>query len=189
MGRFKALIGVVALVVTGCAGAASPAASQGLATQTPGVASAAPSAPEPTPTAVIIPVQVTFDGKTCTYAGPSTVPAGTTLEWTFANTPLAIDGYGSGLFVAPVVDGTTWEQILSDLASEPRASVVPDWLKIPGLPGGPYQLIASLYDDSAAAGITLKTTLARDAYYVGCNTNPEGGDRAFPAILIKVLKG
>ena len=186
MGRLTTLIWALVLVVAACGGAASPPATPAPATSTPAAATAAPTATVPTATAAQIAVQVTFDGKTCTYAGPSTVPAGSTLVWTYANTPLPIDGYGSGLFVAPVADGTTWEQILAYLAGEPRASVVPPWLKLPDVGEGE---VKALFDDSAAAGDTLQVKLTRDAYYVGCNTNLAGGDKAFPAILLQVMKG
>lgn len=194
MGRFTTLIGSLALVVAACGEAASPAATPAPATPAPATAkpvaaTPAPTGPAPTATAELIAVKVSFDGKTCTYAGPSTVPTGSTLEWTFANTPLPVAAYVSVLVVAPVVDGTTWEQILAYLADEPRASVVPPWLKLPGVAAGGQAEIAGLLDDSAASGRTLKTTLARDAYYIGCNTSPEGGDKAFPAILLKTMKG
>ena len=186
MGRLTTLIWALVLVVAACGGAASPPATPAPATATPAAATAAPTTPGPTATAAQIAVQVTFDGKNCTYAGPSTVPAGAVLVWTYANTPPAVEGYGSALVVAPVVDGTTWEQILVYLAGESRASVVPDWLTIPEAGQGEIKL---LFDDSAAAGGTLQVKLTRDAYYVGCNTNVAGGDKAFPALLLQVMKG
>ncbi len=195
MGRFTTLIGALTLVVAACGGAASPSATSAPAAATPATATAtpapavvttAPTAPAPAPTAAPTAVKVTFDGKTCTYAGPSTVPSGSTLVWTFDNTPLPIDGYGSGLAVAPVVDGTTWEQILAYLAAEPRASVVPPWLKLPDVGEGEIKI---LFDTPAASGATLQVRLTRDAYFVTCNTNMDGGDKAFPAILLKTMKG
>ena len=186
MGRFTTLIGTLALAVAACGGGASPSATPVPATPTPAATTAAPTAPVPTATPAPIAVQVTFDGETCAYAGPSTVPAGAVLVWTFANTPLPIDDYVSVLVVAPVDEGTTWEQILAYLAVEPRASIVPDWLILPDV--GQAE-IKGLFDTAAAGGATLKVALTRGAYYVGCNTNPAGGDRAFPAILLKVLEG
>lgn len=195
MGRFTTLIGALALAVAACGGAASPSvttAPPAPATPEPAASTAAvaptvaPATPAPTPTAEVIAVRVTFDGTTCTYAGPSTVPVGSTLEWTFDNTPLPAEGYGAALVVAPVVDGTTWEYLLGDVQPQ---SEVPGWLKLPGVAMNGEAEIAVLFDDSAAAGRTLKTTLVRPAYYIGCGTNPDSGDKAFPALLLKTMKG
>lgn len=191
MGRFTTLIGALALVVAACGGAASPSATRApaAATSAAAVVTPAPATAAPATTTAPLAVQVSFDGKTCTYSGPSTVPTGSTLEWTFASTPLTTPDSTTVLVVAPVVDGTTWEQILAYLADEGRASVFPDWLKIPGVANYGQAEALGLFGDIAAAGLTLKTTLSRDAYYVGCNTSPEGGDKAFPAILLKTMKG
>ena len=119
----------------------------------------------PTATAAPIAVQVTFDGETCAYAGPSTVPAGAVLVWTFANTPLPIDDYGSVLVVAPVDEGTTWEQILAYLAVEPRASIVPDWLILPDV--GQAE-IKGLFD-TAAEGELLRNALRSGSFRVSAS--------------------
>jgi len=186
MKRFTTWIGTLALVVAACSAGASPSATPVPATPTPAATTAAPTAPAPTATPAQIAVQVTFDGTTCTYAGPSTVPAGAVLVFTYANTPLPIADYGSGLVVAPVDDGTTWEQILAYIAADTRESFVPPWLELPDVGQGEIKI---LYDTPGAAGATLQVRLTRDAYYVACNTNLAGGDRSFPAILLKVLKG
>ena len=108
------------------------------------------------------------------------------IEAVEANPAVVFVGAASGGVWKSTNAGTTWEQILAYLAVEPRASIVPDWLILPEVG---QREIKGLFDTSAAAGATLKVALTRGAYYVGCNTNPAGGDRAFPAILLKVLEG
>ncbi len=110
MRRFTTLIGALVLVVAACSGSASPAATLGPATATP--AAATPGAATATPAAIS--ATVTFDGQACTYDGPPVIPRGTAVTFTLVNTPAWEKGsLGAGLLVAPVLDGTTWAQVLA----------------------------------------------------------------------------
>jgi hypothetical protein len=190
MRRFTTLIGTLALGVAACGGAASPAPTAMPATATP-AATPAPATAEPaTPSpAAFISVSVTFDGETCTYSGPSVVPHGSTLVFTLENTTAAMaDGIGAALVVLPVVDGTTWEQVLADTAKLKQTDT-PAWAVIPGAGSDGLAEVEILYPNSAALGTILTTEMERSTYYVGCGTSYEKSNKPYPALLLKVLPG
>lgn len=103
MRRLAAIMGAVALAA-GCSGSgtALPAASAPVpsasvapgSSATPGPSAApatsapvAPSAPAQTPAVLQIKARVTFDGKTCRYAGPTEIPFADHVTIDFATTP------------------------------------------------------------------------------------------------------
>jgi hypothetical protein len=188
MKRFMTLVAVAALAVGACGAGASP-------TPTPATPTAAPTAtpaPSASPTAGSVTVHVTFDGKTCTYAGPSVVMEGTNLLWTFENTPAAIEAsttkgaksLGSDLVILPTVAGTTWDTVV---ATKPAPDGTkgdwrdPAWALMDGLQVG--------YGSS----MTVMTVATGNGYYVGCHLywNYETGTpfAFYPATLVQVLKG
>jgi hypothetical protein len=184
MRRFTTLFGAVALAIAACGGAASPTPIP-----TP-AATAAPVTPTPAASpspAAFIQAKVTFDGKTCTYAGPTTVPHGSTLVFTMENTPAA-SADAAALLVLPVLDGTSWEQVVADTAKLKQTDV-PAWAVIPGAGSDGLAEVEILYPTSAALGTILTTEMTRNTYYVGCGTTPEKTNKAFPALLLKVLPG
>jgi hypothetical protein len=190
MRRFTTLVGAVALVLAACGGATSPAPTPATATPaaTPAPVTPAPAAVTASP-AAFIEVKVTFDGKKCTYAGPATVPHGSTLVFTMENTPAAMaDGIGAALAVAPVLDGTTWEQVLAATTAG-KASDVPSWAVIPGAGSDGLAEVELLVPESAALGTVITMEMERNTYYVGCATAPEKSDKAYPALLLTVLPG
>ncbi len=88
---------------------------------------------------VAISATVTYDGQACTYAGPAVVPRGAALTFTLVNTPAFAKGsVGAGLFVTPVLDGTTWAQVLK-WAETRHVFPFPDWMRIPGTGYDRYQ--------------------------------------------------
>lgn len=188
MGRFTTFIGALVLVIAACSGSASPAATPGPATATP-----ASAAPAPTEAASMAPiaVTVTWDGKTCTYSGPAVVPLGSTAVFTLVDMEREKDSSmaaANSLVVNPVVDGTTWEQAL-DYAANHGGAEPPPWARIPG--AGPDGLAEtqSLLSPIAAEGGTLTVRFTRNAYEVACHTSPWTTDKAYPAILLQVMKG
>jgi hypothetical protein len=188
MRRFTTLMGAVALTIAACGGAASPTPipATAIPVATPAPVTAAPVTASP---AAFIEVKVTFDGQKCAYAGPTTVPRGSTLVFTLENTPAAMaDGVGATLIVLPVLDGTTWEQVLAS-AAKYKQSQVPPWAVIPGAGSDGQAEIEVLMPNSAALGTVLTTEMARNAYYVGCGTSLTTTDKAYPALLLKVLPG
>jgi hypothetical protein len=190
MRRFTTLVGAVALAVAACGGAASPTPIPATVTPaaTPAAITTAPAAVTASP-AAFIEVKVTFDGTKCTYAGPATVPYGSTLVFTMENTTGGMaDGNGAALVVAPVVDGTTWEQVLATAATM-KASDVPAWAVISGAGSDGLAEAEALLPESAALGTVLTTEMERSAYYVGCATAPAKSDKVFPALLLQVLPG
>jgi hypothetical protein len=190
MRRFTTLVGAVALAVAACGGAASPTPIPATATPaaTPAPVTASPAAVTASP-AAFIEVKVTFDGTKCTYAGPATVPHGSTLVFTMENTTGGmVDGNGAALVVAPVVDGTTWEQILADPNAK-KATDIPAWAVISGAGSDGLAEVESLLPESAALGTVLAMEMERNAYYVGCHTAPEKSNKGYPALLLQVLPG
>jgi len=190
MRRFTTLIGALALAVAACGGAVSPTPIPATATPaaTPAPVTPAPAAVTASPTA-FIEVKVTFDGTKCTYAGPATVPHGSTLVFTMENTAAEMaDGNGAALVVAPVLDGTTWEQVLAATTAG-KASDVPSWAVIPGAGSDGLAEVELLLPESAALGTAITTEMERSTYYVGCATAPEKSDKAYPALLLTVLPG
>ena len=149
--------------------------------------------PAPTATPVAISATVTFDGQTCTYAGPAVVPRGAAVTFTLVNTPAWAKGsLGAALLVAPVRDGTTWEQVLA-YAEKRHVFPLPEWILIPGTGVGPYGADAeglgealSLIPDEARVDKTGTIVMTRDQYVVVCNTHPDEGQRPYPAVLLKV---
>jgi hypothetical protein len=186
MKRFATLMGAAALVIGACGTGASSSptpAPTPASTGTPAAGAVTP-APAATPDAIV--VAVTFDGTKCTYTGPAVVPTGSTIAWTLVNTPAALEGSrGAALVVVPVVDGTTWEQIVADVDTI-KGTDIPAWSVIPG--AGPTGLdeVEVLYPEGAAAGNTLTTKMTRNAYYIGCHTSPEETNKPYPGTLIKV---
>jgi hypothetical protein len=203
MRRVTSLIGMAVLVVAACGGTASQTATAAPATAAPTAATQARATPAPaTPVPVtaappavsanpvaLVPATVTFDGKACTYVGPAVVPTGSTMVFTLVNAPEALTTTkGAALYVLPVKDGTTWEQVLAD-AKKYKQSNVPDWARYPGATVGGLGEMEILFPGTAAAGDILTVEVTRPAYYVGCGTGPTDTDTAFPAILLNVLKG
>jgi hypothetical protein len=184
MRRITTILGAMALAVAACAGT-SPTPTPNPATPTPVQPTAAPVTVAPQATLLPISAAVTFDGKTCTYSGPTVIPRDAAITFTMTNTPAALQGsVGAALIVGPVVDGTTWQQILDYMATNP-VSKEPDWVFLPGIGDRAAQI---LYPESAAAGTTMRVvpTMELD-YLVICGTPPDETDKGYPAILLHVL--
>jgi hypothetical protein len=188
MKRLTALMAAAALVISAC-GAASPSAAK--PTTAPLATPDATPAVATSPTAGTATITVTFDGETCSVAGPAVVDAGTTITWVFENTPAAIEAstekgassIGSDLVVIPVAEGTTWETVVGDTPPEGTKG---DWPPAPA-----WQLI-----DSSQVGYGPRaniSTVANDyAYLVMCNVywdNVATRFAMYKAPLVQVLKG
>ena len=186
MRRSLTIIGTLVLVVAACSGTASPAVTPVPATPTP-AATPAPLTPAPTTTPVALSAAVTFDGKTCTYAGPTVIPRGTEVAFTLNDTPAALkNSRGAALYVVPVVDGTTWDQILAYSKAHRKASDYPDWAVLPDV--GINEAVI-LYPESAVAGDALTVAMTRNLYDIMCVLVPEEGEWTFPAVLLQVMDG
>ncbi len=195
MRRFTTLIGTLVLVVAACSGSASPTATPGPATATPVAATpATPATPAPTATPAAISAAVTFDGQTCAYAGPPVIPRGTTVTFTLVNTPAWEKGsLGAALLVTPVLDGTSWEQVLA-YAETHHVFPFPEWMRIPGTGFDRYGVgeeglgeALSVVPDEGRVDMTGTTVVTRNLYLVACNTHPDEGQRPYPAILLTIL--
>jgi hypothetical protein len=181
MRRRATLAAALALALAACAAAPVVDPTPTPPTPTPEPARPAPPTPSPTPAAVLIPVTVSFDGVTCTYAGPKVVPIGSAIEWTLVNTPAALDGsIGGGLLVSPVAFGTTWEDVAAWTAEHGSLFEAPPFLRNDAQIWTP---------EDAAAGVPMRTLVEPYPELVLC-FNAEGDDpQVFPAVLIQVMKG
>lgn len=182
MGRLTIAMTALALVAAACGSDAAPASTRAPETLAPApTMTPAPAASEPSSAARLIPATVTFDGSTCTYAGPTVVPTGSVIEWTLINTPAALDGsIGGAILVFPVKPGTSWEDVVAFRAKNDSLFDPPPWL------GNSYQFWTP---EDAAAGVAMRTLAGLYALMVNC-ANADGDDpRVFPAVLIQVLKG
>jgi hypothetical protein len=180
MGRITTLMGALVLVVAACSSSGSPtavppSATPAQATQAPATAAAVATPAPATATSLAISASVAFDGKACTYAGPAVVPMGSTVTLTLTSTYAK----ASMVYVMPVVDGTTWDQIVADTGKIP-ASQAAAWVKIPGAGQDGYAEIR--YNPTS-----VTTVITRNAYFVGCGTAPTDTDKMFPAVLLKAL--
>ena len=165
MKRLTALMAAAALVLSAC-GAASPSAAK--PTSAPVATPGATSVPAISPTAGTATIKVTFDGETCSAAGPAVVEEGTMIQWVFENTPAAIAAstekgaktIGSDLIIMPTVAGTTWDAVLaSRLAPDGTKGDWPD----------PAWGMMDEYDVAHGPSATFVTTASRGAYVVMCN--------------------
>jgi hypothetical protein len=185
MKRRTALMAADTLVISAC-GAASPSP-----TSEPAATPGATPAPAISPTGKTATIEVTFDGQACSVAGPAVVDAGTTITWSFQNTPAAIEAstekgassIGSELVVIPVAEGTTWETVVGDT---PPDGTKGDW-------GPPPEWLLDL---SAEVGYgpsaNISTVASGYAYLVMCNVYWESNPYRFAmhkALLLQVLKG
>lgn len=182
MKRFTTLIGALALAlalaVAACSGSASPAATRAPVTPAP-TATPAPVTPTPAATRVTVSSAVTWDGQKCTYEGPAAVPLMATVKFTMTNTK---DPNFAFLFVGPVAEGTTWEQVLA-------------WAKSPNenqatffLDSEPFHQLSPGEAESSPLTAVITRNLP---YLVVCATDEAapGGAMTSPAILLNVLKG
>ena len=184
MRRSVSLIGTLVLVVAACSGTASPTATSLPATSAPAV-TPTPVTPAPTATHIALSAAATFDGKTCTYAGPTVIPRDAEMSFKLTNTPAALKGSrGAGLYVVPVVDGTTWQQIRADMAPSRKANDVPNWAYLPDV--GVMEAVI-LPPNDAAAGNALTVTMKRDLYFIMCVLPPDEGEWTFPAVLLQTM--
>jgi hypothetical protein len=190
MKRFITFVGIAALVVGACGAGASPTVAPTPATPTP--APPATVAPNASPSGASVTVNVTFDGQTCAYAGPSVVQEGTTIAWAFENTPAAIEAstkkgaesIGSDLVILPTVAGTTWETVVASLPAP--AGTKGDWEE-------PAWALTDELQVGYGSSMTVMTVATGSGYYVGCHLYWDfktGTPYAFyPATLVQVLKG
>jgi hypothetical protein len=151
---------------------------------------ATPATLAPTATPLAISARVTFDGETCTYAGPPVIPRGAAVTFTMVNAPAYEKKWG--VLVTPVLDGTSWEQVLA-YADTHHVFPFPEWMRIPGTGTDIYgegeegmgEALSIVPDLGGETG----TVMTRNQYVVVCNTHPDEGQSPHPAILLKVLDG
>jgi hypothetical protein len=179
MRRRATLAATLALALAACT-----AAPAGDPTPTPEPSSPAPPTPASTRAAALIPVTVSFDGVACAYAGPTVVPLGSVLEWTFVTTAATAEERSSWELLAfDVKPGTSFEEIAAwaaenELAQEPPF-IWPSW-SIDGLGMTVEQLVP---------GAPMRTPVDFYPVLASCGIKEPDGEQVFPATLIEVMKG
>lgn len=180
MRRLTTLIGALALVAAACSTGNAPTPTAVPATGTPAATATALATPTAKASALTLSARVTWDGQTCTYAGPMVVPRGAMVNFALANTPSALKGglKGASLYVVPVEQGTTWEMITGQANDSPRPNVddPPNWA---------FADQVRIMDVTATTGGTLGVPMTYSLYDVMCVTAEDG--YVYPAALLKVL--
>lgn len=181
MKRFTLSLILVALLVGACAAGASPTSAP---TTIPTASPAAPikatptTAPSPTPQAVT--AAASFDGKVCTYVGPTDLARGSQVTFSLVNTPAALRGSaGAALAIGAVVDGTTLEDAVKFSATHPATEAPPFALD-------PLDL-AVLYPAEANKGHTVIAAMKANLYLVYAATSPTDTNKSYPCVLLKVF--
>jgi hypothetical protein len=134
---------------------------------------------------------IRFDKRGTGVSDPVPLAALPTLEEWMDDVRTVMDAAGSkgaALVVAPVVDGTTWETILTDVDKD-KSTDVPDWAVIPGAGSDGLGEVESLLPEAVAAGNVLVMEMTRGAYYVGCHTAPEAANTPYPGALVRTMPG
>jgi hypothetical protein len=181
------LVAALAVTVAACS-AGSGSATEPAVTPDPATAAAAvtaaptkaPATPEPSASAVEIPVAVVWDGKACTYTGPTDIPRGAQMTFTMTNTPEAMKGsIGAALVFFHVDDGITAADFDAWVAKHPRGSDIPPWVD-------KAEIIGPLYPESAATGETMSHVMTSNEYMVTCGMSPKEGEAMHLATILTV---
>jgi hypothetical protein len=187
MGRMITLVAALAVTVAACSAGSGPATPPAV-TPAPTTAAVAPTesptqppaTPEPSASAVEIPVAVVWDGKDCTYTGPTDIPRGARMTFTMTNTPKAMDGsVGAALLFMHVDDGITASDFDAWMAKHPRGSDIPPWVD-------QMELIGPLYPEGAAAGDTMSHVMTSNEYIVVCGRSPNEGESMHLATILTI---
>ena len=181
MKRFTLSLILVGLLVVACSAGSSPTSTPtAIPSASPATTTTAPptSAPSPTPQAVT--AALAFDGKACTYAGPTDLARGSEVTFSLVNTAAALVGsIGGGLAVMAIADGTTREQILKDVETH-AATDPPSWVLNP-------KGVVPLYPQQAGKGETVTVTMNGNLYFVGVATSPDETNKMYFCTLLKVF--
>ena len=187
MGRMITLVAALAVTVAACsAGSGSvtepavtpaPAAAEAAATVSP---SKAPATLEASVAPVEIPVAVVWDGKDCTFTGPTDIPRGARMTFTMTNTPKAMEGsVGAALIFFHVDDGITVADFDAWKAEHPLGSQIPPWVD-------QMELVGPLYPEGAAAGDTMSHVMTANEYMVVCGMPPKEGEEMHLATILTI---
>ncbi len=190
MKRITILVAAMALATAACAGGsasdsttAAPVATVGAPAETPADAPAATVAPTATqqPEAA---ATMTWDGTTCTYAGPTVVPRGARLTVTLTNTPEAEAGGrdGAGFLLAKVDDGITQADFDAWVKDHPKGSDIPPWLD-----GAGTQIV---YPEQVKDGLPLVARqLNANRFMTLCGETPKDGQAMHFGAIIETTGG
>ena len=181
MKRFTRSLFLVVPLVAACSAGASPTSTPtaiSIASHATTTTAPPTSAPSPTPQAVT--AAVTFDGKACTYAGPTDLARGSQVTFSLVNTPAArIGSIGGALVVSAIADGTTREQAVKDTETH-AADNPPAYFRNPAA-------IMPLYPQQADKGETLTLPMDGNLYFVGVSTSPSETNKMYFCTLLKVF--
>ncbi len=181
MKRFTLSVILVGLLVAACSSGASPTSAP-TAVASASVAATTTAAPKtaPSPTPEAVTAAVAFDGKSCTYTGPTDLARGSEVTFSLVTTPAAHDGLmGGGLAVAGVADGTTEEQTVNYMETHP-ASVAPPFAIDLGR-------VALLAVQDADQGETITEPMYDNLYAVYVATPPDKTDKGYFCTLLRVF--
>ena len=181
MKRFTLSLVSVGLLVAACSAGASPTSTPtAIPPASRATTTTAPPTGAPSPTPQAVTAAVAFDGKACTYAGPTDLARGSEVTFSLVNTPAArVGSIGGGLVVGAIADGTTQEQVVKDTEAGP-ASVAPPYFLNPAA-------IDPLYPQLADKGDTVTVPMTGNLYFVGVATSPTETNKMYFCTLLKVF--
>lgn len=170
-------------LVAACTAAGSPSATSAPATPTPAPATGDPATPAATSKARLIPAKVTFDGTTCTYLGPTVVPIGSVIEWTFETTATTAE------------ERASWELLAWDLTYDATWDDIVAWAAENTFPQEPPYTFAPWAVECwwwTVDDLPARKTVDLYPVLVGCGVGAGdlvNGERMIPAGLIRAIKG
>jgi hypothetical protein len=122
---------------------------------------------------------MTWDGTTCTYAGPTVVPRGARFTVALTNTPESESGgrQGAGFLIFKVDDNITQADFDAWAKEHPKGSEVPAWVD--------QQSVQIVYPAQVKEGLPLVARgLMANRLMVACGEAPEDGEAMhFGAII------
>ena len=179
------LVAAMALATVACGGgssASAPAATDttpAAETVPPAVTTAPAATPQPEATAAM-----TWDGTTCTYAGPTVVPQGTRLTVALTNTEGSMSGGrdGAAFLLMKVDDGITQQDFEAWGKDHPKGSDVPPWVD--------QISVQIVYPEQVKEGVDLVARqLNASRFILACGESPKDGEAMHFGTILETKEG
>lgn len=187
MKRITILVAAMALAAAACTSGSTAGSTQ----QAPATAAAPLSSTdelwvtvEPTPTPQPeATATMSWDGTTCTYAGPTVLPRGTRLTVALTNTPEAVTGGRDGAaFILVNVDDNITKADFDAYKASHASSDIPPWVDNAG------GLI--VYPDQVKEGLPLVAQqLNANRFMAMCGESPKDGQAMHFGSIIEIKGG
>jgi hypothetical protein len=187
MKRIMILVATMAFAAAACTGgSASSSVTPEPAVATPAPAVATEPATEAAPAATDQPeatATMSWDGTTCTYAGPTVVPRGARLTVALTNTPESTSGGRDGAgFILVKIDDNISKADFDAFKASHEPSDTPSWVDQAG------GLI--VYPDQVKEGLPLVAqNLNANRFMILCGESPKDGQAMHFGSIIETTGG